>query len=274
LALASTGVEARAASARLFSNPAGDYGSMVNERVGAGNWDSGAELGDTWAARNAFSYGRGRERGVARPEVLGALLATTDRVVQQVDSVEYGLTDIQEYYANTGALVRAAQNARGGRGVGCSVVEAFAKEAKPRELEDVLRIEYRSKLLNPRWATAMAAQGSGGAFEISQRMTALLGWGATTGYADKWAWDQAAETYALDPEMAATLRASNPQAYANVLRRCLEAAGRGLWQPGDDVIEALRAKYAEMDDQLEGVAPVGAPAAAGSSGASGSGSGR
>lgn len=45
-------------AARLFSNPAGDYGSMVNERVGAGNWDSGQELGDTWASRNAFSYGR------------------------------------------------------------------------------------------------------------------------------------------------------------------------------------------------------------------------
>ena len=30
-------------------------------------------------------------------EVLGELLATTDRVVQEIDSVEYGLTDIQEY---------------------------------------------------------------------------------------------------------------------------------------------------------------------------------
>ena len=38
---------------------------------------------------------RGQERGVARPEVLQALLASTDRVVQEVDSVEYGLTDIQ-----------------------------------------------------------------------------------------------------------------------------------------------------------------------------------
>ena len=46
--------------------------------------------------------------------MLQSLLGTTDRVVQEVDSVEYGLTDIQEYYANTGALTRAAQNARGG----------------------------------------------------------------------------------------------------------------------------------------------------------------
>ena len=52
----------------------------------------------------------------------------------------------------------------------------------------------------------MAAQGSGGAFEISQRMTAMVGWGATTDFREDWTWDQAAETYALDPEMAARLR--------------------------------------------------------------------
>ena len=70
------------ASSRMFSNPSGDYGSMVNERVGSGNWDEGGELGDTWVSRNAFSYGKGGEAGNARPEVLKALLETTDRVVQ------------------------------------------------------------------------------------------------------------------------------------------------------------------------------------------------
>ena len=40
---------------------------------------------------------------------LGALL----HPVQEIDSVEYGLTDIQEYYANTGALKRAAEAAKG-----------------------------------------------------------------------------------------------------------------------------------------------------------------
>ncbi len=49
--------------------PSAAPGSMVNERVGAGNWESGDELGTTWASRNAFSYGRGAERGAARPEV-------------------------------------------------------------------------------------------------------------------------------------------------------------------------------------------------------------
>lgn len=63
--------------------------------------------------------GKGGERGVARPEVLQELLGSCERVVQEIDSVEYGLTDIQEYYANTGALVAAAKNARKGKDVGC-----------------------------------------------------------------------------------------------------------------------------------------------------------
>jgi uncharacterized protein YggE len=52
------------------------------------------------------------ERGTARPEVLQSLLGTTQHVVQEIDSVEYGLTDIQEYYANTGALTNAATSAQ------------------------------------------------------------------------------------------------------------------------------------------------------------------
>jgi magnesium chelatase subunit H len=252
--------------ARLFSNPAGDYGSMVNERVGAGNWEDGDELGATWVSRNAFSYGRGGERGTARPEVLQSLLSTTDRIVQEVDSVEYGLTDIQEYYANTGALRRAAEmagtedNDTGNgnaakklRKVGCSIVEAFEKEVKPRELEEVLRLEYRSKLLNPKWAQAMAAQGSGGVFEISQRLTGMVGWGATSRFSEDWTWNQAAETYVLDEEMANTLRKANPQAFRNVMKRMLEAAGRGMWNADDELIQKLQGLYGELDDQLEGV---------------------
>ena len=93
-------------AARLFSNPPGDYGSMVNEVVGSGDWEESSSLGETWASRNTYSYGRsegggGTKGGTSRPEVLDKLLSTTDRVVQEIDSVEYGLSDIQEYYANS-----------------------------------------------------------------------------------------------------------------------------------------------------------------------------
>lgn len=245
-------------TARLFSNPPGDYGSMVNERVGTSGWEDSRELGDTWASRNAYSYGKGSERGTARPEVLQTLLRTTERVVQEIDSVEYGLTDIQEYYANTGALVAAAKAAKEDAGVkdpsvACSIVETFGKDVTPKDLDETLRMEYRTKLLNPRWATAMADQGSGGAYEISQRMTALVGWGATSGFAENWVYDGAHETYVEDAEMREKLRKSNPQAFRNVVKRMLEAAGRGMWDADEETLQNLRELYSDVEDEMEGV---------------------
>ncbi|WP_413174206.1 magnesium chelatase subunit H [Anabaena azotica] len=249
LALKAQGVEN--SSARLFSNPSGDFGSLVNDRVVDGNWDSGDELGKTWESRNVFSYGR-QDKGQARPEVLQTLLKTSDRIVQEIDSVEYGLTDIQEYYANTGGLKKAAEQ-QSGKKVTASFVESFSKDTTPRNLDDLLRMEYRTKLLNPKWANAMANQGSGGAFEISQRMTALIGWGGTADFRDDWVYDQAADIYTLDPEMAEKLRKANPEAFRNIVGRMLEASGRGLWNADSNRLEKLRQLYELSDEQLEGV---------------------
>lgn len=108
----------------------------------------------------------------------------------------------QEYYANTGALKKAAETAgvkqgKAGKKVKVSIIESFAKvgrrcigrgvipvecshgpshlatsheihhtvsyqrqEVEAKDLEATLRMEYRSKLLNPKWAQAMAAQGA------------------------------------------------------------------------------------------------------------------
>jgi magnesium chelatase subunit H len=249
IALQAQGVENP--SARLFSNPSGEFGSLVNDRVTDLSWETGEELGDTWKSRNAFSYGR-NEKGAARPEILDTLLKSTGRIVQQIDSVEYGLTDIQEYYANTGALKKAAEQQQN-QSVTASFVESFSKDTTPRKLEELLRMEYRTKLLNPKWANAMAAQGSGGAYEISQRMTALIGWGGTTNFQEGWVYDQAADTYALDVEMAEKLRKANPEAFRNIVGRMLEANGRGFWQADEERLRELRALYDVADEELEGI---------------------
>ena len=249
LALEAQGVDN--ASARMFSNPAGDFGSLVNDKVVDSNWESSDELADTWKNRNVFSYGR-QDKGQARPEVLTQLLETSSQIVQEIDSVEYGLTDIQEYYGNTGGLKLAAEK-QSGKEVTASFVESFSKDTNPRKLKDLLRMEYRTKLLNPKWAEAMADQGSGGAYEISQRMTALVGWGGTANFKDDWVYDQAVDTYALDAEMAAKLREANPEAFRNIVARAIEAQRRGLWNANEEKLEKLQELYQSTEDELEGV---------------------
>ena len=249
LALEAQGIENP--SARMFSNPAGDFGSLVNDQVVDSNWESSDELADTWKNRNVFSYGR-KDKGQARPKVLTQLLSTSSQIVQEIDSVEYGLTDIQEYYGNTGGLKLAAEK-QSGKEVTASFIESFSKDTNPRKLKDLLRMEYRTKLLNPKWAEAMAEQGSGGAYEISQRMTALVGWGSTANFKDDWVYDQAVDTYALDAEMAAKLREANPEAFRNIVARAIEAQGRGLWNPDEEKLEKLQQLYQSTEDELEGV---------------------
>jgi magnesium chelatase subunit H len=146
------------------------------------------------------------------------------------------------------------------RTVAVSVIEAFGGGGvlsgdtdaivPVKDLEEVLRLEYRGKLLNPKWRDAMLKQGSGGAYEISQRMTAMVGWAATA-EVDNFVFDQAADRYTNDAEVAQQLQRSNPEAFKNVVRRLLEAAGRGMWEADDKTLRRLRDLYSDADDLIE-----------------------
>ena len=157
------------------------------------------------------------------------------------------------------ALKKAAENRKKAdpstgakKKVALSVIEAFggSGDVPVKDVEEVLRLEYRSKLLNPKWRDAMLSQGSGGAYEISQRMTAMIGWSATA-EVDNFVFDQACERYAMDEDVAKQLQRSNPEAFKNVVRRLLEAAGRGMWDTDDDTLDRLKELYGDADDMVE-----------------------
>ncbi len=46
-----------------------------------------------------------------------------------------------------------------------------------------------------------------------------VGWGATSDFRENWVWDQAADTYVKDSDMADTLRKNNPQVRAVIYSR-------------------------------------------------------
>ena len=47
------------------------------------------------------------------------------------------------------------------------------------------------------------------------------------------------------------LQRSNPEAFKNVVRRLLEAAGRGMWDTDDDTLDRLKELYGDADDMVE-----------------------
>jgi cobaltochelatase CobN len=99
----------------------------------------------------------------------------------------------------------------------------------------------------------MIRHGYKGAAELSATVDYLFGYDATTGVVDDWMYEQVAQRYVLDADVAEFMRRSNPWAARAIAERLLEAADRGLWaKPVDDTLDRLRAEYLELEGDLEG----------------------
>ncbi len=239
------------ATARQFTQAPGTYGNYVDDMVSDSAWESEDDLDALFIRRNASAYG-GKRRGEKLTGVLENLLGSVDRVVHQVDSTEFGVSDIENYFSSSGSLQLAARR-RNTRNVDIRLnyVETLTADVRIDDAQQTLRMEYRSKLLNPKWYEGMLASGQGGATEISNRVTYMLGWSAMTQGVDDWVYAKTAETYALDDAMRERLTALNPKAMRNIVGRMLEANGRGLWNGDPEMIEKLQDIYADLEDRIE-----------------------
>ena len=247
------GVDFESATSRQFTQAPGSYGTYVDDMVEDSAWENDDDLDELFLRRNSSAYG-GSRKGEKQTEILKSLFGTVDRVVHQVDSTEFGISDIDHYFSSSGSLQLAARK-RNSRvsDVKLNYVESFTSDIKVDDANKSLRIEYRSKLLNPKWFEGMLKHGHSGASEISNRVTYMLGWDAVTKSVDDWVYKKTAETYALDPEMRERLAKVNPQAIKNIVGRMLEAHGRGMWKADQDTIEELQDIYADLEDRLEGM---------------------
>jgi magnesium chelatase subunit H len=250
---AELGVSLEEAAARVFANAPGSYGAHLNHMVESGTWEDDGQLADTYLSRKGFTLGKGGEWRDSRP-LLEKALATVDVSFQNVDSFEVGITDIDTYYESLGGVTKSIETLRGGKKPTVLVSDAVSTGAgRVSSLGQMVRLETRAKLLNPKWYEAMLAHGYEGAREIEARVSNTYGWSATTNSVDSWVYQGVAETYCLDEEMRERLARLNPHAAAGVVRRLLEASGRGLWDADEATLERLRTIYEDLEDRLEGV---------------------
>ena len=240
------------AAHRVFSNADGAYGAQVNQLVDAGSWSGEDELGNSFVNRKGFSYGRDG-RGRASGELLREALSGVTLTYQNVESVELGVSDLDQYFDSLGGLTRAARAGRDEGAVPAYVGDETRGEGKVRTLEEQIDLETRTRILNPRWIEGMLDHGYQGVREIEARVTNQVGWSATTGAVPEWVYREVGQTFVLDPEMRRRLSELNPEASSRMAQRLLEATDRGYWNPDDDTLDALREAADELDDRLEGI---------------------
>jgi magnesium chelatase subunit H len=239
------------AALRVFSNADGAYGANVNQMIDAGCWADGDELADAYESRKCFAYGRSGKPS-KQPALLGCALKTVDLAYQNLDSLELGVTTVDQYVDSLGGISRAVRRAKGAE-VAVYVGDQTQGEGKVRTLAEQVTLETRTRTLNPHWCDSLLKHGYEGVRQIEAQVTNTMGWSATTSQVAPWVYQSISETFVLDEAMRNRLMDLNPKASARMANRLLEAHERNYWTPDADTLQALRRAGDEMEDRLEGV---------------------
>ncbi len=240
------------ASLRVFSNAEGAYGANVNQLIDGGVWTDQDDLANAFENKKGYAYGVSGAP-VKHSALLRSALADVEFTYQNLESVEIGITDIDQYVDGLGGVTRSVERARGKKAPVYILDATQGGTAKVRTLSEQVALETRTRTLNPKWYEGMLKHGYEGVRSIENHVTNTFGWSATTGQVDPWVYQKISETFVLDPEMRERLSALNPKSSARVATRLLEACERNLWEPDEDTLEALRAASDDLEDRLEGV---------------------
>jgi magnesium chelatase subunit H len=240
------------AALRVYGNAEGAYGSNVNNLVESSKWADEDELGNTYSRRKGFAYGRSG-RAVQQTALLQSVLADVQLTYQNLDSVELGVTTVDNYFDTLGGITQAVKVAKGGKTPPVYIGDQTKGDGAVRSLREQVSLETRTRMLNPKWYEGMLEHGYEGVRQIEVHITNTMGWSATTGQVQPWVYKQLTETFMLDPAMRQRMAQLNPTASARMANRLIEAFERKYWQPDDQTLEALRRAGEELEDRLEGV---------------------
>jgi magnesium chelatase subunit H len=247
------GINLRQAATRVFSNASGSYSSNINLAVENSTWESEAELQDMYLARKSFAFSSDNPGTMAQDrQIFESALKTADVTFQNLDSSEISLTDVSHYYDSDPTKV-VSRLRNDGKAPTSFIADTTTANAQVRTLSETVRLDARTKLLNPKWYEGMISHGYEGVRELSKRLVNTMGWSATAGAVDNWVYEDANETFFKDEEMSKRLLDLNPSSYRKMVTTLLEANGRGYWETTEENLDRLRELYQEVEDRIEGI---------------------
>ena len=243
----------RRGTTRIFGSKPGTYGAGLSQLLETQDWRDDRDLAAVYEAWGGFAYGRGLN-GVSAAGAMRACFEQIEVAVKNVDSREHDHLDSDDYYQYHGGMVATVRALRGGREpVAYLGDSADPERVKVRTLVEETRRVFRARVANPVWIGSMVRHGFKGAAELAATVDYLFGYDATTGSTSDWMYEQVAEKYLLDGQIAGFMDQANPWAARGIAEKLLEAADRGMWaSPSEATMEAIRARYLALEDALEG----------------------
>ena len=247
------GSSLRDAATRVFSNASGSYSSNVNLAVENSSWEQEEELQEMYLNRKTFAFNADNPGEMNQNRVVfESVLKTADGTFQNLDSAEISLTDVSHYFDSDPTKLIAGLR-EDGKAPTSYIADTTTANAQVRSLGETIRLDSRTKLLNPKWYEGMLNSGYEGVREVAKRLNFTLGWSATSGAVDNFVYEEANETFINDAEMRKRLMDLNPHSYRRIVGTLLEVNGRGYWETSEENIQQLQELYQEIEDRIEGV---------------------
>jgi len=247
------GLSLRDAATRVFSNAAGSYSANVGLAIENGGWEDESQLQEQFLSRKGFAFNADKPGVLDQAnDVFKSSLQKVDVTFQNLDSSEISLSDVSHYFDSDPTKVVAGLRTDGKKPQ-AFVADTTTANAQVRTLESTVRLDARTKLLNPKFYEGMLKSGYEGTREITKRLRNTMGWSATAGAVDNFVYEDANEVFIADPEMQKRLLETNPNAFRDMVTTFLEANGRGYWDTTEENLDRLRQLYAEVDDKIEGM---------------------
>ena len=247
------GTTIREAACRVFSNASGSYSSNVNLAVENSTWEEEGELQEMYLSRKTYAFNADNPGEMnQKRQVFESVMKTADVTFQNLDSSEISLTDVSHYFdSDPTNLIKNLRD--DGKAPSSYIADTTTANAQVRSLSETIRLDSRTKLLNPKWYEGMLNSGYEGVREVSNRLNYTLGWSATSGQVDNFVYEESNETFINDPEMRKRLMEMNPHSFRRIVGTLLEVNGRGYWDTSDENIDRLKELYQEVEDRIEGV---------------------
>jgi magnesium chelatase subunit H len=250
---AEMGIDLRQAATRIFSNASGSYAANVNLAVENSTWENEAELQEMYLRRKSFAFNSDNPGVMDNSRGLfEAALKTAEATFQNLDSSEISLTDVSHYFDSDPTKVVASLRGDG-KTPAAYIADTTTANAQVRTLSETVRLDARTKMLNPKWYEGMLSHGYEGVRELSKRLVNTMGWSATAGAVDNWVYEDVNTTFIQDEAMCRRLMDLNPNSFRRMVSTLLEVNGRGYWETSDENLERLQELYQEVEDRIEGV---------------------
>lgn len=247
------GINLRQAATRVFSNASGSYSSNINLAVENSTWDSEAELQEMYLKRKSFSFNSDNPGVMDESrQLFENSLKTADATFQNLDSSEISLTDVSHYFDSDPTKLVASLRGDGKKPASY-IADTTTANAQVRSLSETVRLDARTKMLNPKWYEGMLSHGYEGVRELSKRLVNTTGWSATAGAVDNWVYEETNETFIKDEEMQKRLLNLNPHSFRKIVSTLLEVNGRGYWETSEENLDRLRELYQEVENRIEGI---------------------